>query len=180
MQKQQNSPVRFAILFVCLFLAFYYFNILFFGITSPGNHYSPFLADHLNYIYALRWLLLHCSKFILGLLGFTVIVNNYELLVAGRGTIQLVYSCLGLGVLSFFTAFVIAYPKPRKEKIILLVFGAIAIEVLNILRFILLALFWNRQENTIIDHHTIFNILIYIAISISLFFWVKRGIAVNK
>ncbi|MDB4926985.1 exosortase Y [Mucilaginibacter sp.] len=179
--NKQNNPLKFALIFISLFLLFYYFNILFFGITSPGNYYIPFLAEHLNYIYALRWLLLHCSAFVLHCFGFSVVVNNHELLVAGRGIIVLVYTCLGLGVLSFFTAFVIAYPKPRKAKIIFLLTGIITIEFLNVIRFVLLALFWNKQDNRIIDHHTIFNILIYIIISISLYFWVKNDdVPVNK
>lgn len=170
---EKNSPIRFALIFVCLFLVFYYFNILFFGITSPGNHYSPFLADHLNYIAGLRWFLLHCSKVILNCFGFAVVVNNYQLLVAGHAQIILVYSCLGLGVISFFAAFVLAYPKPIKAKLIFLLVGILIIELLNIIRFVLLALYWSKQENKVIDHHTIFNILIYIIISISLYFWVK-------
>jgi exosortase/archaeosortase family protein len=179
--NKQNNSLKFALIFISLFLLFYYFNILFFGITSPGNHYIPFLAEHLNYIYALRWLLLYCSAFVLQCFGFSVVVNNYELLVAGRGIIVLAYSCLGLGVLSFFTAFVIAYPKSLKAKIIFLLAGIITIEFLNVIRFVLLALFWNKQDNRIIDHHTIFNILIYILISISLYFWVKNDtVPVNK
>ncbi len=175
--KAQNNPVRFAVVFIVLYFGFYYFNIAFFAITNPGGYYSPFLADHLNYIFALRWLLLHFSAFILSCFGYATVVNNYELLVAGRGIIQLVYSCLGLGVLSFFTAFVLAYPKSRQEKIIFLLAGIVGIELLNVLRFVLLALFWNKPDNRIIDHHTIFNITIYIIISISLYFWVKTDIA---
>ncbi len=172
---KQNNPIKFAIWFISLFLVFYYFNILFLGITSPGNYYSPFLADHLNYIYALRWLLLHYSAFILDCLGFGTVVNNYELLVAGHGIIRLSYECLGLGVLSFFSAFVLAYPKPWKAKIIFLLAGIVSIEILNVIRFVLLALFWDKHSGTIVDHHTIFNILIYIIISISLYFWVKSS-----
>lgn len=175
MQKKQTSPVKFAALFISLFLVFYYGNILFFGITSPGRNYSAFLADHLNYISALRWVLLHSSAFVLNCFGFATIVNNYDLLVAGHGMIQLVYSCLGLGVLSFFLAFVISYPKPLKPKIIFIVAGVLGIEILNVIRFVLLALFWNKQNNSIIDHHTIFNVIIYIIISITLYIWVKAG-----
>src|ERR1700712_5228935 len=97
--NKQNDPIKFAAWFIGLFFAFYYFYILFFGITSPGKLYSPFLAGYLNYIAALRWLLLYCSAFILKCFGFATITNDYELLVAGRGAIQLVYSCLGLGVM---------------------------------------------------------------------------------
>jgi exosortase/archaeosortase family protein len=75
---------------------------------------------------------------------------------------------------------VLAYPKRRKSKIIFLVSGILAIELLNILRFVLLAIFWTRKQIVTLDHHTIFNILIYIIISISLYFWVKADIAENK
>jgi exosortase/archaeosortase family protein len=178
--NKQNNPIKFATWFIGLFLILYYFNIVFFGITSPGKLYSPFLAHYLNYIAALRWLLLYFSALILKWFGFATITNDYELLVAGRGVIQLVYSCLGLGVMSFFTAFVLAYPKPRKSKITFLLAGLFGIQFLNVIRFVLLALFWNKQDNRIIDHHTIFNILIYIIISLSLYFWVKNDVAVKK
>ena len=167
------SPLKFMFSFLCLFLLFYYFNILFFGLTSPGNHYNAFLADHLNYIQWIRQILLNASTAVINSLGLTAINNNYELLVAGHGIIRLVYSCLGLGVISFFTAFVIAYPKPLRAKIIFILSGILAIEMLNIIRFVLLALFWDKRSAQIIDHHTLFNTFIYILICISLYFWMK-------
>ena len=175
------SPLRFVLIFVLLFVLFYYFNIFFFGITSPGSHYfySAFLADHLNYISWLRRFLLMSSSWILNLLGFGAIYNEYDLLVAGHGTIQLVYSCLGLGVMSFFAAFVLAYPKKRQSKWLVLAGGIIGIELLNILRFILLAIFWNKKGQHILDHHTIFNILIYLVIAFTLYFWVRHDDAIH-
>jgi exosortase/archaeosortase family protein len=176
----QNSPLKFAAWFIVLFLVFYYFNIAFWGVVSPGGYYSPFLAGYLNYIVVLRSVLLHSTEFILKTMGFGTIINDHELLLAGHGIINVSYSCLGLGVLSFFVAFVIAYPKPFKAKMIFLLCGILTIEILNVLRFVILALFLNKDQGQHFDHHTIFNILIYIIISISLFFWVKNDIAVNK
>jgi exosortase/archaeosortase family protein len=169
------SPFRFVFTFLLLFLVFYYFNIAFFGITSPGKVYSSFLSDNLNYIQGLRWLLLSCSAQILNWMGFAAIHNGTELLVAGKGTIVLIYSCLGLGLMSFFAAFVIAYPKKLKQKLIFLIAGILTIQVLNIARFVLLALFWNRRASQIIDHHTIFNMILYVIIMISLYFWVTKS-----
>lgn len=167
------SPLKFIVSFLFIFLLFYYFNILFFGFTSPGNSYNQFLTDHLNYIQWLRQFLLNASAAVINLFGLTAIHNNYELLVAGHGVIRLVYSCLGLGVISFFAAFVIAYPKPLRSKIIFIICGILAIELLNIIRFVLLAIFWDKRSAQIIDHHTIFNTIIYILVAISLYFWVK-------
>jgi len=171
----QISPLKFIFRFLALFLIFYYFNILFFGITNPGKHYYPFLGNHLNYIQGLRWLLLSISGQVLTWLGFSAIHNGTELLVAGKGAIVLVYSCLGLGLMSFFAAFVIAYPKKTKQKVIFLIAGILAIQFLNIMRFVLLALFWNKNSSRIVDHHTVFNIILYIIIMTSLYFWVKQN-----
>ena len=173
--RGQLSPGKFVFRFLFLFLLFYYFNILFFGITNPGGHYNPFLANNLNYIQGLRWLLLSMSTQVLNWLGFSAIHNGTELLVAGKGAIILVYSCLGLGLMSFFAAFVIAYPKKTKQKLIFLTSGIVVIQLLNILRFVLLALFWNKNASRIVDHHTIFNIILYTIIMISLYFWVKQN-----
>ena len=178
-QTGKNQPLRFLITFALLFPAFYYFNILYWGITLPGNHYSLFLATHFNYISGFRVLLLHSSAQILNWLGFTAITNQYQLLVAGHGVLNITYSCLGLGLVSFFSAFVIAYPKPWRLKWFFLLCGVLGIQLLNITRFVVLAIFWNRRNAPIIDHHTLFNIFIYIAIAITLYFWVKADTALK-
>ena len=171
----KNEPLRFILSFIILFPLFYYFNLFFFSITaSKGHHYNVFLDSHLNYIRGLRWLLLQSSAQILNWLGFAAITNEYDLLVAGHGTLKLIYSCLGLGVISFFAAFVISYPKTLKSKVIFLITGILVIEFLNTVRFVVLAILLNKQHTMILDHHTVFNIIIYLVIAISLYFWVKQ------
>jgi exosortase/archaeosortase family protein len=175
------SPVRFVILFLGLFFAFYYFNIAFFSATSHGKHYVLFFDQHLNYIHLLRQWLLTCSKQILTWCGYTVITNEYDLLTAGRGIIRLVYSCLGLGMMSFFTAFVIAYPRRFLVKLLFLLSGLLVIQLLNICRFVLLSLFWEKSNSAYIpDHHTIFNITMYIIIAVSIYFWVRYDDKTNQ
>jgi len=175
MRPKKNNPVaRFLVLFLVLFALFYYFNILFFKVTiSTDPYYIPFLDHYLNYIDWLRWALLHGSAKILKWFGYVTIGNKYELLVVGKGSIRVVYQCLGLGVLSFFAAFVIAYPAALKPKFLFLIAGATGIQVLNLLRFIFVVLLWNWRRNQIMDHHTLFNIFIYIVIAIVLYFWIK-------
>jgi exosortase/archaeosortase family protein len=172
---EKGSPLRFLAVFLSLFLLFYYFNIFFFGITSPGNHYNDFLARHFNYIQALRTFLLAATKTVLSWFGFTSIYNETEILVVGKGTLILIYSCLGLGLMSFFSAFVIAYPKKLNSKILFLICGLVVIQILNIIRFVLLAIFWQHRDGLILDHHTIFNIIIYLIIGLSLYIWVKSA-----
>ena len=171
----RESPLRFVVLFLALFAAFYYFNIFFFSITSHGRHYNAFIDEHLNYIRLLRHILLGISAQIINWFGYTAITNDLDLLVAGHGTIQVVYSCLGLSIMSFFAAFVIAYPQKLKAKLLFLLLGIIGIQLLNILRFVFLAIFWDKKRgDKILDHHTIFNIIIYIIIAISIYFWIRH------
>ena len=174
---KENRAARFALTFILLFVVFYYFNIFYFSVTMPsGRYYNSFLSDHLNYIQLLRWLLLSGTSLLLKCLGYSPIFNNYDLLVAGHGSIQVVYACLGLGVLSFFTAFIIAYPKPVKAKTIAFITGVLVIELLNIIRFALLAVYGNNHLNRELDHHTLFNIIIYLVIATGLYFWIKQDI----
>jgi exosortase/archaeosortase family protein len=170
----RESPVRFVVVFLLLFAVFFYFNIFFFSITSQGKHHNAFIDEHLNYIRLLRHVLLGISAQVVNWFGYTAITNDLELLVVGRGTIQVVYSCLGLGIMSFFAAFVIAYPKKLKAKLIFLLLGILGIQILNILRFVLLAIFWDKKKGEmILDHHTIFNIIIYVIIAVSIYFWIR-------
>ncbi len=169
----KSKAVRFSITFVVLFLTLYYFNIGFFSITSPQSfNYNNFIAENFNYISLLRHMLLFSTSLVLKFMGFAAVFNEYELRIAGHGGIRLVYSCLGLGLMSFFTAFVLAYPKAFREKAVFLICGLFVIQLLNILRMAIVALFWGKAAQQIIDHHIIFNGIIYVIIAIGLYFWV--------
>ncbi len=169
----KSKAAKFSITFIVLFLTFYYFNIGFFSVTSPGSkNYNDFIAGNFNYIRLLRHILLHSTSFLLRCAGYNTVINEYELLIAGRGGIRLVYSCLGLGLMSFFTAFVIAYPQAFKKKVVFLIAGLFIIQLLNILRMAMVALFWGKKAQHIVDHHIIFNGIIYVIIGIGLYFWV--------
>jgi exosortase/archaeosortase family protein len=172
---EKASPIRFLLTFWSLFAIFYYFNVFIFGITSRGNHYNQFIAEHFNYISALQHMLLGTTAQLLNWMGFTAITNDSDLLVVGRGTIQIAYDCLGLAVMSFFAALVIAFPKNLKQKLLFLICGLVVFQSLNIVRFVLLALFWKSTKGVILDHHTIFNLIIYILIAISLYLWIRHN-----
>jgi len=172
----QHPAYRFLMLFLGLFILLYYFNIFYIGIVTPGGYYSPFLDTYLNYIEGLRYVLLQSSAEILKLAGYQVFTTDIWLRVVGRGGIILAYDCLGYGVMSFFTAFVIAYPKALKSKLWFLPLGLVLIQSLNIIRFVLLSLYWRHSGlKSFIDHHDLFNIILYIALLGVMFVWVRKG-----
>ena len=171
--RGHNQPALFAIKFIVLFAVFYGGYLGLIGLTAPGNHYSPFLAHYLNAVHWLRWLLLHATMLALKTLGYHVVVNEYDLLVAGHNHIILNYDCLGVGVMCFFAAFVIAFPKHIRPKLTFLFSGLLIIQLLNVVRLAWLALFWSKRHPYFADQHTIFNTTIYIIIAVALYFWVR-------
>jgi len=172
----QNPTYRFLTLFLSLFVIFYYFNLFVIGVCTPGGFYIAFADQYLNYIELLQNVLLRCTVAILNSLGYHTFTMDNWLQVTGKGGFILAYACLGYGVMSFFAAFVIAYPKPIKSKYIFLPAGLIFIQMLNITRFVLLALYWRGSLlRGIIDHHDLFNLILYAILILVIYSWVNHN-----
>ena len=169
----KSKAVKFSLVFLTLFLVTYYFNIGFLSITSPlSKNYISVIADNFNYIKWIRHALLFCTSVLLRCFGFENITNDYDLLTVGRGIVRMAYDCLGIGVMCFFSAFVLAYPKPFKKKLSFLLGGLLIIQTLNVIRMALVAIFWDAKFQAVVDHHFIFNTIIYTIIGVALYFWV--------
>ena len=101
-----------------------------------------------------------------------------DVMVVNGPYLRVNYACLGLGVMSFLAAFIIAFPAKLKAKSYLFVVGMILIYILNILRIaglgILLGIFESQRDN-FTYHHEIFNAIVYVIIFILLFFWIKKN-----
>ena len=175
-QYWRNPSYRFVAIFLSLFALLYYFNIFYMGITAPGSYYSQFLDEHLNYIRGFRVFLIFMSAEILRMLGYQVVTSGTTLHALNTGGINVVYSCLGFGVMSFFIAFVVAWPQNSvKSKLLFIPAGLILIQVLNIARFILITLFWrNASYKSIIDHHTLYNVILYGILLATIYFWINN------
>src|SRR4051812_37418055 len=113
-----NPGLRFIIKFLALFLGFHYFNEFYIGITAPGGIYIPFLDHHLNYVAWIRYSILWGAKNVSGVFGYEAYVDGPFHLrsVTGPG-VQMVYSCVGLGIMSFWAGFVLAHEIKWKIKL---------------------------------------------------------------
>lgn len=170
----RDPHARFIMLFILLYLVFNYFNEFYIGITSPGGLYVPFLDEHLNYIAWWRNFSIESTAAILRWLGHTVLTNDIQLKIIGGGGFRLVYSCLGYGVMSVFAAFCISYPSPFKYRYAFLLGGLVFIQLLNIARFVLLSLYWDRRNPLFgMDHHDLFNIFIYVLLLFVCYLWIR-------
>jgi exosortase/archaeosortase family protein len=175
--QQTNPSFRFLISFALLFCLFYGFNLGYIGLSTPGGLYSPFLDQYVNYIKAWRQLCIFSTRQVLELMGHTVYTTDTTLKVQDHSGFRLVYSCLGYGVMSFFAAFTLAYPKPLRSRITFLVIGLISIQLLNTLRFVLIALFYQPKPiGYFADHHDVFNCALYLILLSMIYGWlaIKR------
>lgn len=181
-KKEANKA---AIVFVVKLLFFYFLfsqgNLFMNSVMSEGGkYYNAFISENLNYIQGLRTILIVPAVWIIKLFGFYAIYNEMDVMVVNGPLLRVNYSCLGLGVMSFFTAFVIAFPAKLKAKIRLFVVGTIMIYLLNVGRIaglgVLLGFFKSQREN-FTYHHEIFNIIVYICIFVLLYLYIKKNTA---
>lgn len=180
-KKQANQKaLKFVLILFVLYLLFSQGNLFMNSVFSEGGKYHQlFFANHLNYIQGLKSLLISVSTWIIQLFGLYAIHNNTDILVIDGPLLRISYSCLGLGVMSFLAAFVLAFPTLWKSKIKMLVFGLLFIFLLNVLRIAGLGLLFgyhHSQRFNFTYHHEIFNVIVYIIVFIMLYFWVKSNL----
>ena len=148
------------------------------SVMSEGSRFhNAYIAEHFNYIQWLKSSLIILGTWVIKLFGFYAIHNEMDVLVINGPHLRINYSCIGLGVMSFFTAFVIAFPAKLKPKIKLFIIGTIMIYILNVLRIaglgVLLGFFQSQRDN-FTYHHEVFNIIVYLCIFALLYFWIKK------
>ncbi|HRO41285.1 MAG TPA: exosortase/archaeosortase family protein [Flavipsychrobacter sp.] len=166
--RHQYFPIA---LFLFLYVFFYFGNKAYTGLTVPGNAYSPFLDEHLNYVKSFRRFLLEGAAFVIRLFDHQTFIYEHGLkMETGRG-VKLIYACMGFAIFSFWWAMILAFPQSVKNKILYLVGGTAIIIFLNILRIAFVALAYNRWGHSSIDHHLIFNIVVYGILFLMLYRW---------
>lgn len=160
--------------FFLVFCLVYYGSQLIIGLTAPGNHYNEFVEKHLDYIAFLRRSLLYASNWVVSFFGYNVYVQSEHYLSIINGSrVRMVYSCLGIGVFSFWIAFVIANTGSFLRKLLWLSTGIILIWIINVIRVSLLLVAANDRWKSflILNHHTLFNIAAYGCVFALIYFY---------
>ena len=179
-KKEANKKaIKFVVALLVLYILFSQGNLFMNSVMTPGSRfYNAYIADHFDYIQGLKTALIVPAVWIIKAFGFYAIHNEMDVMVVSGPYLRVNYSCLGLGVMSFLAAFVLAFPATWKSTFKMLVIGFIAIYVLNVLRIAGLGVllgFFKSQRNNFTYHHEIFNIIVYICIFTMLYFWIKRS-----
>ncbi len=179
-KKQANKKaIKFVVALFILYILFSQGNLFMNSVMMPGSRfYNPFISEHLNYVQGLKSALIVPAVWIIKAFGFYAIHNEMDVMVVSGPYLRVNYSCLGLGVMSFLAAFVLAFPASWKSTLKMLVIGLVAIYILNILRIAGLGVllgFFKSQRNNFTYHHEVFNIIVYICVFTMLYFWIKKS-----
>jgi len=179
-RKQANrKAIKFIVALFILYILFSQANLFMNSVTSPdAKYYNAIISTHFNYIQGLRTALIVPAVWIIKAFGFYAIYNETDVMVVAGPYLRVNYSCLGLGVMSFLAAFVLAFPAPWKSTFKMLAIGILTIYILNVCRIaglgVLLGFFESQRQN-FTYHHEIFNIIVYICIFTLLYFWIKKN-----
>ena len=148
------------------------------GIAAPGNMYSPFVENYLDYVKWIKLSLIWATGFILSIFGIsTYSVPDFIIRITdGRG-VFIAMDCVGYGVYSFWIAFVAANKGKFWRKFTWIVLGVLSLWFINVIRItlFLLAVDRNWPMPLGLDHHTWFNIFAYLLIFIMIWWYDKTG-----
>ena len=153
--------------FLGIFCILYFGTTAIIGLTVPGGYYSPFVANYLDYPSLLRRSLMNGTRLLAGLFGFnTYLRDAYHIYIFNGRGVHLVYGCLGYGLLSFWIAFIVANRGNFIKKTKWIMTGCFFIWFINVIRLSLVLIATNQNWNMSInlEHHTVFNIVVYILI----------------
>lgn len=175
-----HRPVfLFLIKTILLFLSINYFFIAYTGLTvSGGKFFSPFFAEHADFIGAFRRFLLWGGVQFANLIGYPSGYTDYTMFIDGGLRVRMVYSCMGIGVMSAYVALILAWPARWWNRLISLCIGLAVIILINMVRIGALAILFSighHQLFRFINHHDVFNIVVVVMIFLLFVFHTQRN-----
>lgn len=175
--KISRAYILFLVKFLGLYCALYYGTYAFIGLSVEGGRYIAWLK-RVDYVSAYRNTILYCAEQLLQVMGYDAYrQGNYYLYIAGKNGVQLIYECLGIGMLSFWIAFVATdIGGTVKGKLKWMLAGICFITLLNITRisFLLLSAYKQWLNARAFDHHTVYNIILYCFVFGLLYYYKQR------
>lgn len=115
------------------------------------------------------------AKGLLTLFGNEVVISERVICVPGYRGVEIQGPCMGLDVFATFIALIIAYPSKTgfSKKVLYIIGGIIIIHILNIFRVSALIFKNIKWENVEVNHHDIFNFIVYGVVLLMFYFWIK-------
>jgi exosortase/archaeosortase family protein len=164
--------IGFTTKFILLFLFFYGFTILIISLAAPGGIYSSFIQNYFDYVSWIKITLMKGASFIAKLFGYsTHFETGYLVRIKNGRGVYIAYDCVGYGVYSFWSAFVLATATSFFKKLYWLIGGLFLLWIINVIRIGLFLVAINKgwKMPLGIGHHTWYNIFAYTSILIMMY-----------
>lgn len=170
--------LRFAGLFFFFYLTYTFVN----AVSVPSGTYFPFVEKYLNFPILIRHAVLNTGQLFLSLLGYPSTVRGAQLIsIDESAVLEMAWACYGLGLKSFWVAFVCAHQMPIKRKVYWSLLGVLTVLVLNCFRVVVMMISivdrWTIAEYLGTNAHDLFNYVCYTALfGLILVFYKKKDI----
>ena len=162
------------------FCLFYGGTYAFIGLNAAGGRLDlSSYTQYLDYVTVYRNFILEGAEYLLEMVGYSAKREGaYTLRINDYNGVVLVYECLGIGVISFWLAFIITdETRQWKQKFLWMITGIGIISTFNMLRidFLLIAGLKGWKMTGGIEHHTAYNWVLYaIMIGLLLLYQYKK------
>ena len=116
------------------------------------------------------------TQLVAKIFGYTTFKEeNFTVRVANSRGVIISQGCVGYGVMSFWSAYILSSKNNFIKKIIWCILGLLLIWIINVIRIGLFLVAINKGWGMPLgfDHHTWFNIVAYLAIFTMIFFYEK-------
>lgn len=119
---------------------------------------------------------LHATKSLSHVIGLSSQIDGDYLIGSAGGTLFIAKWCLGINSLFIFAAMVFLTRKSTKTFLIFSILGIIFLHILNIIRLTLLLIFVQKHNDNelIMEHHDLYNIVVYLVIFILWILWFEK------
>lgn len=144
-------------------------------LDAPYDFWISSFLRNLNIYAVVADTIIFPVKWLLAIIGYDSVIYERIISIPGYRGVEIQGPCMGFDVISIFVAFLVAYPGKATvfQKVTFIVGGILLIHLLNISR--VTALLINNIYNVPLpmNHHDLYNIIIYSFIIGFFYLWIK-------
>ena len=124
----------------------------------------------------------HSTKYFANILGFKTEISGVNLTGNNGGILSVYKPCLGIKAMYIFAAMIYLTRNNNKICWMYILSGIIILHLLNIFRLTLLFIYVQYHNNVdmIMEHHDLYNIVVYLFIFILWIIWFERYTTLRK
>jgi exosortase/archaeosortase family protein len=141
-------------------------------VSPEGSIYNSFLDQNWNFIQWIRYVIMEVSNLIAHLFETNSYISGPQMIKIGSTIeVEIWFPCLGLGIMSFWIAFIVTNTGSLRKKLLWCIGGSVGITIINCWRIGLLLISLDKrwQQQTTLDHHDMFNIAAYVLVGLLMY-----------